>query len=274
MKLSYFINIKNTIMKKLTLLFVLAAFLLAITGCAKIGNSEKVAEEFYEIVKAKTYNDIVPLLSNEALKASTQDTWLSVLKAKEGYWGGLISYEKTYSGVKTENGLTLTELRYTVENEKGKTYELLYFIEQDGEEMIYFYQYAATESELDGSSEIDTKVSEFAAQEAVCDKFYNVLKSHDFKNLQPLLSKEATDATPVNEWIRYVNDKEKSAGNLISYTLISSKLVNYETGNFITVKYKVIYDKMTLYEMFQFAEKIESTKIQYYAYNSKESELN
>jgi len=263
-------------MKQIVYLLVIALFAISLSSCSSLSDGKKVADDFYAKIKSKSYAEIVPLLSKEALANSPENVWITLFQSKEGYWGTLKSYENTYSGFKTDNGLTLIELKYKVENEKGTTYELIYLIEQDKEYMIYYYEYNQDENAL-GSTEVaeekNVPTGEFATQEIVCEQFYGFIKNREFNKIQSVLSKEALDATPFSQWVTYMGDKEKNAGQLKSFSKISAEAVDYETGKHIVVKYKVEYDKNTVYELFMFRADGDNTRIKYYEYNTDLNEL-
>jgi hypothetical protein len=132
--------------KKIIPVFLLLFFA---AGCASVKESEKVADKFYNATKSKNYDMIIPLLDDEAIKATPGSVWVKVVKQKEGFYGDLVSYKQTSFETNAQDNATFVILKFTVINTKKTSFEKIIFIKRNETYKIYNYKYNQTETERD-----------------------------------------------------------------------------------------------------------------------------
>ena len=96
------------------------------------------------------------------------------------------------------------------------------------------------------------------------DDFYKMLKTKDYDKLGALLSEEALEASPEEDWINLFMAIDKKYGNLKSYARQSFH-TGFNNGVSRTeLMYEVIYDKDTLYQQIKFVEEGRDYKLSYF----------
>jgi len=110
---------------------------------------EKVCAEFFNNLKLKHYNEIIPLISTIAQANNPIKDWIDVFQSLEKNYGGLKNYtlisneEKEY-----ENDGIHYELVYKVELESITLYEKFQFLKTEEPEKIKFFAYNSNLDEL------------------------------------------------------------------------------------------------------------------------------
>ena len=133
---------------------IIPFYLLLVFGLNKCGigksasEAELVADQFYKHLQNHDYEKIIPLLDEEALAASPEEEWMSVLKQKEAM-GEMKSFRKNIGfNTKINNGITKVYLRYTCEYEGGKLYDRIVLIKRKKDFKIYNYEYNKNKNAL------------------------------------------------------------------------------------------------------------------------------
>lgn len=131
-------------MKKNHLKLIVPMLLLIVSSaCNSLEKSDKTADKFYENMKAKDYEAILELVSEDAFKANPREEWITVLKAREKF-GKLESHSRIAFEVKNN----ITRFDYKVKWGDKTYYDRLVFVEEDGEAKIIEYQYNVDQAAL------------------------------------------------------------------------------------------------------------------------------
>lgn len=126
-------------MKNKLLLLSVVGLLIIFSSCGAIGDSSKVGEDFYNAIKEKNVENVIPLLSEEALSATAKEDWIIGLNSYIEERGELKSFKRTGLNVSTSDGVTTTTLTYKVKYEKGDYNEEIILIKKGEEYFIQFY---------------------------------------------------------------------------------------------------------------------------------------
>jgi hypothetical protein len=97
------------------------------------------------------------------------------------------TWESTYTGFKTSKIGKITELRFEVTNEGGKTYETFEFIEEDGKMKIVKYSFTGNSYyvTIDDVAEVN-EIPEFQKEESTVEKFYLQYDKNDFTTISEI----------------------------------------------------------------------------------------
>lgn len=130
-------------MKKLNILSVLllSVSVLFISACGSVSGAGETGEAFYNHIKNGEYESIVPLLSDEALETTPEQTWVDGIKQINVERGEIESFSKTGFNTEMKNGKTITTLTYKVTYTNGVFTEIITFIKVGEEFKIQFYDY-------------------------------------------------------------------------------------------------------------------------------------
>lgn len=238
------------------------------SGCKKVSNSKKVAEEFYKSLTEHNYEDLLPLLSDDVREKKTDKKWDEVFTKRDNYWGTVKSYDNTFSEIKQTSIGTVVELRYKVENTDGTTYELLRFMEENGEMKIIFYSYSDNPDFITSSMEEDDKpmtIKSFPTQEETIQKFYDLFKSKDYDAMNELFREDVRQGNSSDGLKKMMIKKSDYYGEISSIDKYFADKLESDSGYFYKIIYKVTYKSgKTLYEKFEFSCETEPDKIMFF----------
>jgi len=134
--------------KFVKIVFVTVQFIL-LTNCGSISESDKVGNDFYEIIKSKKYEKIEPLLHPEALTATPIEFWIQGLQENNKNMGDLLVYKRTGFSTNTTNGITTATLKYDVTYVNGTLFEKIDFINYNNNQYkISHYQFNEDKNKL------------------------------------------------------------------------------------------------------------------------------
>ncbi|MGV6861695.1 MAG: hypothetical protein ACWA41_07970 [Putridiphycobacter sp.] len=122
-------------MRKKIFIFILP--LLTLISCG-VGDAEKVADQYHDLMKSESYETIVnDYISEDGLEITPKREWLNIFKAIKSY-GKIVSIEKI-SGFNTHmnNGITTVTLRYEYQFKSSKIlYERLILTRSSGDNFM------------------------------------------------------------------------------------------------------------------------------------------
>ena len=255
-------------MKKITPFVLIVLLAIISSGCKKVSDSKKVAEQFYSTLAEHNYENILPLLSDDVREKKSDKKWKEVFTKRDNYWGKVKSYDKTFSEIKTTSLGTVVELRYKVENTDGTTYELLRFIEENGEMKIIFYSYSDNPDYITSSTEEDEEaltIKSFPTQEKTIQKFYDLFKSKDYDAINELFSEDAKQGDSLDGLKDLMIEKSDYYGEVSSIEKYFSDILEFDSKNFYIIIYKLTYKSgKTNYEKFEFSCDTEPDKINFF----------
>lgn len=133
-------------MKNKQSLFIL--FILLLTFCGSVSESDDVANQFYESVKAEKFDEVTLYLDSVALNVTPAKIWIKGLKDINNEMGKLINYKRIGFYTNTKNGVTKTTLNFAVTYTNGTLYEKLQFISRENKYKISYYEYSDNRNEI------------------------------------------------------------------------------------------------------------------------------
>ena len=136
---------------KILLLFVFAAF-ISFTSCESVNEAQEVADGFYAALNSEDYSALENMLDKEAVNDELKEQFMGIFAAHNDHYGKITSHSKYAFETNSENGLTVVLLKFTVETEKGKVYELLRFVKRDDGYKIIAYQYNIDKGVIDSGN--------------------------------------------------------------------------------------------------------------------------
>jgi len=125
---------------KLFYLFLIIFSTTFFLNACSAGGSKEVAKEFYKALKVKDYEKALSYCSAQAFESTPKKRWLILFKQTQFKLGALQSYESQGFNTSYNDGLTKTSFNFKVQYEKEVRYELLEFIENDGQYEILLYK--------------------------------------------------------------------------------------------------------------------------------------
>ena len=135
-------------MKKLE--FILSLILVAFlaTSCGSADDAEEYGTKFHDFFKARDYENMVSMISEKGLEASSKEDWIAMFKNVNEKIGDLTSYKKTGFHTKINHGLTTVILNYDIEFGNKIFYAKLYFIKKGNGYKIQKYEFNKDKSKL------------------------------------------------------------------------------------------------------------------------------
>jgi hypothetical protein len=264
-------------MKKFTPFILIALLALVSTGCKKVSNSKKVAEQFYSTLTEHDYENILPLLSDDVRKEKSDKKWKEIFNLRDNYWGTVKSYDNTFSEIKQTSIGTVVELKYKVENTNGSTYELLSFREENGEMKVIFYSYSDNPDYITKPTEDQEEaiaVKSFPTQEKTIQKFYDLFKLQKYEEMLVLFSDDAKQQHALHGLEELMIEKTDYYGEISKSEKYFSDTLEFDSEMFYVIIYKLTYKSGEInYEKFEFSCDNQPDKINYYKIGEDTDEM-
>lgn len=257
-------------MRKFIPLVSIVLVLLTFQSCKKSSKAEEVADAFYSLMMEQDYEGVVDLFpEGDDKDFSYRDAWMEVIVNRDLYWGKVKSYKKISSEIKIVEGQSIIELKYEVDNNEGKTYEILRLMEFDGKMMIRFYSYTDNPSYIENSTNKGKKtLAYFPEQEKTISKFYSLLMSDNFENAYIHFSDYSIEYSGIDQITKLIKNKNEQCGKLLDYKKVYSKQFKSDNSEYRSLIYEVSYeDQPIVFELFDFILEDEPDKINYYAFD-------
>lgn len=109
--------------------------------------------------------------------------------------------------------------------------------------------------------------------EKYADQFYGHLKKHDYNSIVDMLDEEATAASPVEDWIRVLSQKEQF-GNLEKVDKNMGFNTSINNGKtFVSFRYTCEYTDIKFHEKLIFIKRGEIFKVYNYEYNENRNAI-
>jgi len=130
-------------MKKFTfILVILTSTAIFLTNCNSVSEASKQGDVFYEIIKSKKFEEIIPLLDVIALDATPKEQWIRGLENNYSERGKIESFERTGFSTSIENDLNLIKLDYSVTYTTGTYKEQLELISRKDNFKVVTYKFS------------------------------------------------------------------------------------------------------------------------------------
>lgn len=118
---------------KLFSLLIILGIAFGNFSCASVSEAKKVADQLFEALKAKNYDAVLAMLDEEALDATPKEGWLELFARIDNIAGGLKEWSNYAFNTKTDNGVTITGLKYELTFENKTLYAKPTFVKRGNE---------------------------------------------------------------------------------------------------------------------------------------------
>jgi hypothetical protein len=127
--------------KNYTILFFTILSTLISTNCGSISGASEQGDTFYELIQNKQFNEVLDLLDEMALEATSKEEWIRGLENLYSERGKIENFNKTGFNTSIENDENLVRLDYSVTYTNGVFKEQIEFIKKDHEYKIVTYKF-------------------------------------------------------------------------------------------------------------------------------------
>jgi hypothetical protein len=137
-------------MKRIFLfLSLITLTMFGLQSCESVNEAQAAADEFYAALKANDYEKASTFFDQTMFDRYGKDKIIELLQQHNADWPGIRSYSKYGFDTRTNNGVTVVQLKFKVETEKGLVFEKLEFIKRGEEYLLDGFFFNPVQSEVD-----------------------------------------------------------------------------------------------------------------------------
>jgi len=123
------------------LLIINTLAILSLSSCDGVKGANQTGNEFYNKIKNKKFEEILELLTKEAIIQTSKTEWIETLKSINKERGKIESFSKVAFSSEIKNEIVITTLTYNVIYKNGIFKERIIFYKQGEQYKIQQYLY-------------------------------------------------------------------------------------------------------------------------------------
>lgn len=253
---------KKTILTTIVLILTLIGLL----SCKSVKEPEKTANKFYKLLIDDNFDATSDLVSALIWGNFTKEDWTILLQSRKENWGKPESWKITSTNVEATKIGIITELRFEVISEGGKSYEIIEFIEESSKMKITNYLYTEnSDYKISEEDETIDAIQEFPTEEKTIESFYATYNTGNFSTIDNLLTQQTVTKEDIEKLKIQLSEKFKLYGKIKDIEKTDAGEFGEDNDKRFAIIYKVTYENGTsFFETFDFFALTEIGRIQYY----------
>ncbi len=132
---------KNKSIIHYSLFIIHLLFILFLPSCDAVNGAGETGNEFYTKIQNNEFEDVLELLTEDAITQTSQKEWIEVLKSINKERGNIQLFSRTAFSSEVKNEKIITTLTYNITYENGIFIEKIIFYKIGEEYKIQQYLY-------------------------------------------------------------------------------------------------------------------------------------